>query len=105
MFKQSIKRVLSDNAPEFIALTLALEKLGIELTMSSSYTPESNELAERKNKFHMEKARSMIMYAGLPNKYWGEAIWQAAYIHNRVASSVKNVRSLHEILFGKAPGN
>lgn len=46
-----------------------------------------------------------MMYVGLPDQYWGEAVWQAAYIHKIIVSPVTGMKSSHEILFRKAPNN
>ena len=35
----------------------------------------------------METAQSMMAYAGLPDKYWAEAVDTAAYIRNRTSTS------------------
>lgn len=41
---------------------------------STAYTPQQNAVAERKNRLLQEMARTMILDADLPKRYWGEAV-------------------------------
>lgn len=92
-----------DNALEFIALQKRLRILGIELTTSSTYTPESNSLAERTNRCLINKMPSTMSHDGLADQYQSEAKWQAVYLQNRTPSPTTSMMSPHEMLFKKAP--
>nr|GFC04441.1 zinc finger, CCHC-type [Tanacetum cinerariifolium] len=47
------------------------------------YTPQQNEIAERKNKTLKEMVNSMLSYSGLSEGFWDEAMLIACYILNR----------------------
>jgi hypothetical protein len=65
---------------------------GIKKQFTTSYTPQQNGVAERKNRTIMEMARSMLKGKNLSNEYWAEAVACAVYILNR--SPTKIVRNM-----------
>ena len=74
--------------------------------MSSQYHTCHNKMewAERMNKMLMESARSMMLHAKLPDKYWAEAVATAAYIKNRTpANAIKQNKTPFERWYGKKP--
>ena len=65
---------------------------GIKKQFTTSYTPQQNGVAERKNRTIMEMARSMLKGKNLPNEYWVEVVSCYVYILNR--SPTKIVRDM-----------
>jgi hypothetical protein len=65
---------------------------GINKQFTTSYTPQHNGVAERKNRTKMGMARSMLKGKNLSNEYWVEAIACAVYILNK--SPTKIVRDM-----------
>ena len=63
---------------------------GIKRQFTTSYTPQQNAIAERKNRTIMGMARSMMKAKHLPNEYWVEAVACVVYILNR--SPTKSVK-------------
>ena len=64
---------------------------GIQKQFNARYTPQQNDIAERKNRTIMEMAHNMLATKHFPNEYWGEAITTAVYIMNRcLTKSVNN---------------
>ena len=59
-----------------------LESKGIHHKKMNTYTSQENGITERMNQTLVEMACSMLKDAGLPNKYWGDAILQSAHILN-----------------------
>ena len=59
-------------------------------------------MAERKNRTLTEIVNCMIMQAKLPIYLWGEALYTACHLHNRIVSSKTNVWS-YEIWKGRKP--
>ena len=53
---------------------------------STPYTPQQNDLAERKNRTLVDMLNAMIISARLPFNLWGEALLTACHVHNRVLS-------------------
>ena len=56
--------------------------------MTVPHSPQQNGVAERKKRTLIEAARSMLSHAKLSNMYWAEAVATAAYIQNRLPTSV-----------------
>ncbi|GBO02301.1 hypothetical protein AVEN_21648-1 [Araneus ventricosus] len=50
------------------------------------YSPPLNGVAERANRYLLEKARALIYEAKLPKSYWGYAVQTAAYLKNRITN-------------------
>ncbi|XP_022863737.1 uncharacterized protein LOC111383806 [Olea europaea var. sylvestris] len=59
-------------------------KHGIIHKTTEPYSPQQNEIAERKNRTLKKMMNAMLISSGLPQKMWGEAILFANYILNKV---------------------
>jgi len=59
------------------------EENGIPHEVIASYTPQHNDLAERRNKSLLDMTRSMLKLKNMPNTLLGEAVKTVAYILNR----------------------
>ena len=96
----------SDNGGEYLSneFKIYLKSKGIHHELTVPHCPEQNGVAERMNRTLMEMARSMMAHAGLPDKYWAEAVEAAAYIRNRTStSSIKGFKTPYEVWSGKKP--
>src|SRR5205085_11787596 len=60
-----------------------LKEEGITYEPSAPYAQNQNGVSERMNRTIMEKARSLFLEAGLPERFWAEAVHTATYLHNR----------------------
>nr|KAJ0202156.1 hypothetical protein LSAT_V11C600323170 [Lactuca sativa] len=82
--KRPVRRIRSDNGLEFKNNTLDsfLKDKGIEHNFSAPYTPQQNGVVERRNRTLCEAARSMLIFADLPQYFWAEAIATACYTQN-----------------------
>jgi transposase InsO family protein len=60
------------------------EQNGIIHEVTPPYSPESNGVAERKNRTLKEMMNAMLVSSGLPTNMWREAILSACHIHNKV---------------------
>ncbi|XP_011859670.1 PREDICTED: uncharacterized protein LOC105557114 [Vollenhovia emeryi] len=82
---RKIKAIRTDNGKEFINKKFQeiTEKYGIVHQTSVPYSPQQNGLAERANRTIVEKARAMLLDAGLSKTYWAEATSTAVYLINR----------------------
>ncbi|KAG6487034.1 hypothetical protein ZIOFF_055615 [Zingiber officinale] len=76
---------------------------GIKRQLTTSYTPQQNGVAERKNRTIVEMARSMLKYKGIPNLYWAEAVHTAAYIMNRSPTKAVHNMTPYEAWHKKKP--
>ena len=77
---RKIKRIRSDRGGEYIALNEFCEKEGIIHEVTPPYSPQSNGIAERKNRTLKEMMNCMIVSSGAPNNLWGEAILSACHL-------------------------
>ena len=53
--------------------------------VTSSYTTQSNSVAERKYRTVMDMVNCIFLGSGAPENFWGEALLSAYYILNRVS--------------------
>ncbi|GJY75659.1 retrotransposon protein, putative, ty1-copia subclass [Tanacetum coccineum] len=77
-----------------------LLKLKHELT--PPYTPQHNEVSERRNRTLLDMVRSMMNLTTLPKSFWGYALEFVLRILNMVPTK-KVERTPYEIWHGKAP--
>ena len=86
---KSLKCLRSDNGGEYLSqeLTEFFLSLGIIHQTTVPGNPQQNGAAERLNRTLMDMARSMVHGAGLPKRFWGEAIMAANYVRVRCSTS------------------
>ena len=53
--------------------------------MTPPYSPELNEITQRKNKTLKEMMNYLLINASTPNNLWGEAILSACHLQNRIS--------------------
>ena len=80
-----IAKLRTDGGGEYTSreFTQYLRQQGIEAQVTTPYTPQSNGVSERANRTIMDRVRSMISWAGLPDSFWAEAVATATYLKNR----------------------
>lgn len=100
-----VKCLKTDNGLEFCNKTFNefCNEHGIKRHLTIPSTPQQNGTAERMNKTLLEKARCMLISAGMKNSLWGEAVITASYLINRSPSSVIGFRTPQELWTGKKP--
>jgi len=76
---------------------------GIIHEVTTPYTPQHNELAERRNKSMLDMARSMFKENNLPHEFWGEAVNTAAYILNKCPTKKLKTQVPEEVWSGRKP--
>ena len=64
--------------------------------------PQSNGVAERKNRTLKEMMNAMLISSGLPQNMWREAILTANYLLNKVPKK-KIEKTLYELWKGRKP--
>lgn len=102
---QKVTRLRTDNGGEYTSSDFQeyLKAQGIHHEMTVPHTPQQNGVAERKNRTLIEAARSMLSHAKLPKMYWAEAVATAAYIQNRLPTSVLKKETPYQRWSGKKP--
>jgi transposase InsO family protein len=79
-----VKIVRSDGGGEYDSreVTRFLQDKGISQELTTPATPQHNGVSERMNRTLLERVRSMLDDADLPDSFWLEAALYAAHIHN-----------------------
>ena len=96
-----IIRFRADNAKEYKYLAEQLQPLGIRMEPTTAYTPQQNGLAERFNRTIVQMVRSMLVWAKLPQSFWGEAAVAANHLRNFLPTT--NTTSPNESWTGLRP--
>nr|KAJ0218484.1 hypothetical protein LSAT_V11C300108620 [Lactuca sativa] len=76
-----IKVLRSDRGGEYYD-PVYFESTGIIHQTTTSYTPQQNGVAKRKNRTLKKMVNSMLSYCGLSDGFWGEAMLTTCYILN-----------------------
>jgi transposase InsO family protein len=102
-FEITIKKVRSDNGSEFknTRVDELCDKFGIRHQFSAKYTPQSNDLVERKNITLIDIERSMLSEYNVSNSFWAEAINTACYYSNCLYCHPMLEKISYEILNGR----
>jgi hypothetical protein len=79
-----LKVLQTDGGGEYIASAVQefLKSKGIQHEITTPDTPQHNGVAERMNRMLLDKVRSMLHDASLPEMYWHDALMYAAHLHN-----------------------
>ncbi|OWY92427.1 LOW QUALITY PROTEIN: hypothetical protein PHMEG_00038582, partial [Phytophthora megakarya] len=98
---ERIKCLRSDNGTEFVnkSMDKICQQYGIVHQKTVPYSPQQNGVAERMNRTIMEKARSMLLYKGVPTVWWAEAVSTAVYLINRTSTSTRPSTTPYEPSF------
>ena len=87
-YKSQIQTLRSDNGGEYVnsELHAFLDHHSIVHQTTCPYTPQKNDVAERKNRQLLEVVRASLLEVNLSLSFWVEALTLAAYLMNRVPS-------------------
>jgi hypothetical protein len=104
-FRLRIKKIRSDNGTKFKNSQIEgfLEEEGIKHEFSSPYTPQQNDVVERKNRTLLAMARTMLDEYKTPDRFWAEAINTACYSINWLYLHQILKKTSYELLTGKKP--
>lgn len=100
-----VRSIRTDNGGEYTSQCFKkfCSDKGIAHQLTNPYTPEQNGVSERLNRTLVESARSMLIHAKMPLKFWAEAVNTAVYLHNRSPTSALKDKTPFESWFGKKP--
>jgi hypothetical protein len=85
---RKIKRLRSDRGGEYFSNEFAryCESVGIIHERTPPYSPQSNGVAERKNRTLEDLVNAMLGSSGMAAAWWGDAVLTACFVLNRVPS-------------------
>ena len=100
---KKIKRLRSDRGGEYEEpIGEFCVQHGIIHEVTAPYSPQSNGVAERKNRTLKEMMNAMLLSSGLPQNMWGEAILSSNYLLNKVPRK-KEDKTPYELWKGRRP--
>ena len=100
---RKIKVLRTDRGEEYESPFVDLcTQHGIIHETTAPYSPQSNGVAERKNRTLKEMMTAMLISSGLPQNMWGEAILSANYLLNKVPKK-KAEKTPYELWKGMKP--
>ena len=96
--ERKIKRLRSDRGGEYFPKIFDefCEEHGIINERTPPYSPQSNGVAERKNRTLTDLVNSMLHTAGLSKAWWGEALLTSCHVLNIVPNKNKDKTSYEE---------
>lgn len=102
---QKIRYLHSDGGGEFISNELGkfLTKQGIQQTTSAANTPEHNGVAEKAIQTIVGSARCMLIAAGLPPRFWGDACRMSTIISNAAPTKANENHAAPDTLWNDKP--
>nr|GEX86590.1 hypothetical protein [Tanacetum cinerariifolium] len=101
---KTIKSLRSDRGGEYMSQEFLdhLKEHGIISHHTPPYTPQNNEVSERRNQTLLNMVRSMMSQTTLPKSFWDNALETTARILNMVPTK-KVDKTPYEIWHGQAP--
>lgn len=104
-FEVKIKTIRTNNKGEFFSTRFQnlLKEQGIIHQKTVPYTPQQNGVVERKHRHLLKLARSLMIEASLPKKFWSYSLLMATHIINRLLSSILKWRTPYELLYKREP--
>ena len=76
---------------------------GILHQSSCAYTPQQNEVAERKNRHLVETTHTLLLHHKVPRRFWKDVIVAACYLIYYMPPSFLHDKIPHSILFLNQP--
>ncbi|GJZ92582.1 retrovirus-related pol polyprotein from transposon TNT 1-94 [Tanacetum coccineum] len=104
-FQAKPKFIRSDNGTKIVnsECSALFQLKGILHQRSMAYTPQQNDVVERKHMHLLDTTRSIRLYANLPIHFWGDCILAATYLINKMPMKKLQWKSPYEVLYKKPP--
>ena len=95
--ERKVKRLISDRGGEYFSSEFFefYVEHGVIYERTPSYSPQSNEIAERKNHTLTELANAILETTGLFKEWWGETILIVCHVLNSVSSFLQRIKKSH----------
>ena len=79
------------------------DEFGIRHQFSTKYTPQSNDLVERKNRTFIDMTRSMLSEYNMSQSFWAKAINMSCYCSNCLYCHPLKEKTPYELFNGRKP--
>lgn len=79
------------------------EEMGISRQLTTTFTPQQNGVAERKNRTIMNMVRSILNEKEVPKRFWPDATTWAVHVLNRSPTSILKEKTPEEMWSGVKP--
>lgn len=95
----------TDRGGEFLSTKFKefCDKVGIKRQLTTTFTPQQNGVAERRNRTIMNMVRCMLKESQVPSKMWPKAVAWATHILNRCPTSINPEKTPQELWSGSPP--
>ena len=96
--ERKVKRLRTDHGGEYFSSEFSkfCVEHGIIHERTPPYSPQTNGIAERKNRTLTELVNAMLETAGLSKESWGKTVLTACHVLNRVSSKNKEITPFDE---------
>ena len=83
-FNTQVKVFHFDNGHEFVnwSLDTLFQENGILHQTTCAYTPQQNDIAERKNRNILEVARALCFTMHVPKRFWADVVMTDVFLIN-----------------------
>lgn len=82
-----IKKLRTNNGREYY-VPKYFKSIGVIHESNTSYSPQQNDIAKRKNLVFKEMINIMLFIYGLSDGFWDETMIRACYVLNRVPTKM-----------------
>ena len=95
----------TDRGKEFTSASFSkyCDELGMQRHLTASYSFQQKGVVERQNQTIIGTTRSLLMTAGMPRRFWGEAVMTVVYLLNQSPTRSLNEKTSHEAWYHKKP--
>ena len=102
-FNQKIMNFQFNWGGEFQALSKHLKEHGILHRISCPHTPAQNGTAERKHRYIVDNALSLMHQSSVPNQFWDEVVCTTVYLINRLPTQILKNRFPNHLIYNQEP--
>ncbi|XP_074324274.1 uncharacterized protein LOC141661189 [Apium graveolens] len=103
--REKIGTFRTDRGGEFMSKEFIsyCDNQGINRYFTAPYTPQQNDVVERRNRTVVEMGRSFLKQMKMPSVMWTEAIRHVVYVLNRLPTRALSGQTSHEVWKGCKP--
>jgi transposase InsO family protein len=103
--KRKVRALRANRGAKFTSneLNAYCAELGVKRHLTAPYSPQQNDVVERRNQMVVGMARCLLKAKGVPGRFWGEAVTTAVYLLNRAPTMSLAGKTPFEAWYGWRP--